>query len=138
MNPRFNVRLFKTISGFIMAVFYKSSIVMFNHQKLYPVAFILAMSVLLTACGRGGIDDYKAPESSTAEQIFAETCSNCHGNDGSDKLFGMMFALNPGDKSIEELSKTILTGRNGMPAFANLSSSQRMALASYIKELRKE
>lgn len=100
---------------------------------------ILTVSILifLTACGRGGFDDYEAPESVDIAQIFDSACAECHGGDGAGMLFGFFFSLEPTGKSTEELAAKILSGGEGMPAFLNLTETQRFKLAEYILEIRK-
>jgi len=96
----------------------------------------LLVFLLLTGCGRGGFDDYKAPETTTASQIFNTACSECHGSNGEGMLFGLFFKLEPAAKTTEELAAKILSGGEGMPAFLNLSETQRLKLAKYIQEIR--
>lgn len=97
---------------------------------------IAAAGILLSACGAGGVNDFKAAQGDAAPEMFAAGCANCHGSDGSGK-FGFMFKLEPAGKSVEELATTILTGREGMPAFPNLNEAQRKALAEHIIAIRK-
>ena len=99
------------------------------------ILFISSL-VLLTACGRGGFDDYQAPASTDTAEIFAAACAQCHGSDGAGMLFGLMFTLEPVGKSVDELSAKILSGGEGMPAFINLTDQQRQDLAGYILTLR--
>ena len=96
---------------------------------------LLSVAVLLTACGKGGVNDFKAPETSSAADMFANGCAGCHGSDGSGK-FGMMFKLSPEGKSAEQLAATILSGREGMPSFPNLTEKQRLQLAEHILSIR--
>jgi mono/diheme cytochrome c family protein len=103
---------------------------------LKQTLFIIGASILLSACGKGGINDFSAPENTPVAQVFAEGCARCHGSDGSGMMMGLMFTLEPGEKSATELATTILSGRNKMPAFAALSEKQRMELAEYILAIR--
>jgi len=103
----------------------------------FKIAGIIILSLVLSACGRGGLDSFEAPANVSAEQIFEHACTKCHGSDGGGMLFGMMFKLDIEGKTPQDLANTILTGREGMPAFVNLSEPQRLALATYIKSLKR-
>ena len=96
----------------------------------------MSLALLLTGCGRGGFDDYKAPESTGVAQIFDAACTECHGSKGEGMLFGFFFTLEPEGKTKQELSAKILSGGEGMPAFLNLTESQRLKLAEYVLEIR--
>lgn len=97
----------------------------------------LSVSLLLIGCGRGGFDDFTAPESTSVSQIFENACSECHGDNGDGMLFGLFFKLEPAGKTTEELAAKILSGGEGMPAFLNLSKNQRLELAEYILEFHR-
>lgn len=101
-------------------------------KTLLPISILL----LLSACGRGGFDDFKAPESMEIAQVFNSACTECHGSDGGGMLFGFFFALEPQGKTKEELAAKILSGGEGMPAFLNLTENQRLRLAEYVFEIR--
>jgi mono/diheme cytochrome c family protein len=103
---------------------------------LKQTLLIIGASLLLSACGKGGISDFSAPENIAVAELFEKGCVRCHGSDGGGMLFGLMFALEPQGKSATELATTILSGREKMPAFAALSEKQRMALANHILVLR--
>jgi len=96
----------------------------------------LSVFLLLSGCGRGGFDDFQAPETASVSQIFKTACSECHGSNGEGMLFGLFFKLEPAGKTTEELAAKILSGGEGMPAFLNLSETQRFKLAEYIQEIR--
>ena len=100
------------------------------------IIITISVLVLLTACGRGGFDDYKAPESTDISQVFETACAECHGSKGGGMFFGLFFTLEPGGKSSQELAAKILSGGEGMPAFLNLTESQRLKLAEYVLEIR--
>ncbi len=101
-------------------------------KTLLAISFLL----LLTACGRDGFDDFKAPESMQSAQIFDSACAQCHGSDGGGMLFGLFYSLEPEGKTKEELAAKILSGGGGMPAFLNLTENQRLKLADYVFEIR--
>ena len=101
-------------------------------KTLLAISFLL----LLTACGRGGFDDFKAPESMETAQVFDSACAECHGTDGGGMMFGVFFALDPQGKTKQELAAKILSGGEGMPAFLNLTEKQRLRLAEYVFEIR--
>ena len=98
---------------------------------------IMGLSVMLSACGKGGVSDFSAPQNMPVEEVFANGCARCHGSDGGGMLLGLMYTLEPQGKTPTELATTILSGKEKMPAFANLSDKQRMELANYILQLRK-
>jgi len=91
--------------------------------------------VLLSACGKGGISTFSAPESTDVKTVFANACAKCHGDNGGGQ-FGLFSTLNPEGKTEQILAETILSGREGMPAFIKLTEEQRLALAKYIIEIR--
>lgn len=94
-----------------------------------------AATLLLTACGSGGINDFSSPDSTPIAELFADGCAKCHGTDGGGK-FGLVYALNPVGKNAPMLAETIREGRGGMPAFPQLSETQRLLLAEHVLSLR--
>ncbi len=103
---------------------------------LKQTLLILATSILLSACGKGGVSDFAAPENTPVAELFEKGCAKCHGSDGGGMLFGLMFTLAPQEQSAEQLASTILSGREKMPAFAALSQKQRLELANHILKIR--
>ncbi len=99
------------------------------------ITLVLASCIILSACGKGGVNDFSAPVAQPAAEIFNNGCSKCHGSDGGGK-FGFLFTLDVAGKNQKELADTILSGREGMPSFPNLSEEQRMALANHILSIR--
>ncbi|MCI0425313.1 MAG: cytochrome c [Actinobacteria bacterium] len=89
--------------------------------------------VILTACSVG-----RPPPDATGEEIYAQLCSNCHG----DELEGRIGpSLGPGSEAEAQpdsfLELTILHGRGRMPSFSStLDASQLERLIVYIREVQ--
>jgi len=100
---------------------------------------VIPAALLLTACGGGdgGVSEFSAPENTPVAKVFESGCAKCHGSDGGGKMAGMMYKMEPGGRTAEELSALILSGQKGMPAFPKLSEAQRLALAKHVIKLRK-
>lgn len=98
-------------------------------------ALVILAMVFLSACGRGGVEGFSAPKDTPVTTVFQDGCATCHGDEGGGK-FGILFKLSPAGKTAQELAETILVGHEGMPAFPNLSESQRLALAEHILSIR--
>jgi quinoprotein glucose dehydrogenase len=72
---------------------------------------------------------------STAESLYQEQCSICHGSDrkGSPPTFPSL--LNVAERlSIEQVRSVIRNGKNRMPPFANLSGAALDNLANYVHD----
>jgi mono/diheme cytochrome c family protein len=76
--------------------------------------------------------DFKPAEGMPANQLFAEACASCHGDNGQGK-FGMLLKLAGSDLSSEEMVQKIRQGGHVMPAFPNISEEEALAIASFIK-----
>lgn len=93
----------------------------------------VSLLLLLTACSVG-----RPPEDATGEEIYAQLCANCHGDDLSG---GVGPALGPGSASVGEsdefLEFTIVNGRGRMPSFeSSLDDAQLDRLVGYIREVQ--
>ncbi|HEY6634046.1 MAG TPA: cytochrome c [Acidimicrobiia bacterium] len=93
----------------------------------------MSLLLLLTACSVG-----RPAEDATGEEIYAQLCSNCHGDDLSG---GVGPALGPGSaaegESDEFLEFTIVNGRGRMPSFeSSLDDTQLDRLVGYIREVQ--
>ena len=76
------------------------------------------------------------------QQLFATHCASCHGEGGRGTAKGPGLAMNHrvAEQSAEQLAAYLERGNlaAGMPAFADLSAGDRMALARYALRLNAE
>ena len=94
---------------------------------------LLALSVVVAGCSVG-----RPADDATGEEIYAQLCSNCHGEDLSG---GVAPALGPGSNAASEpdefLEFTIVNGRGRMPSFeSSLNEAQLDRLVTYIREVQ--
>jgi mono/diheme cytochrome c family protein len=106
-----------------------------GYMMWFRVALVTSMVLALTACGKGGVNDFKAAEATPVAELFEQGCAKCHGSDAGGK-FGFLFKIDVTGKTQEQLAQTILSGREGMPSFPNLTPVQREALVAHIVQLR--
>jgi cytochrome c551 len=95
--------------------------------RLYAICLIAAG---LSACS--GSNDYKPTAGMPVEQLFAEACADCHGENGEGK-FGFLLSIAGSDESAEEIVTKIHTGGHVMPAFPNIEENEAVAIAEFIK-----
>ncbi len=81
-----------------------------------------------------------SPEELTqGENLFAQNCSQCHGEDGQgNPSTGAADLTNPAtmwERSADALYQTISTGGQGMPAFSRLSEADRWTLTTFVRSL---
>jgi PQQ-dependent dehydrogenase (methanol/ethanol family) len=71
--------------------------------------------------------------------VFAEQCAGCHGEEGRGTAKGPALAMNPrvAEQTADQLAEYLQRGNPGagMPSFADLSESDRMALGHYLLHL---
>ncbi len=84
----------------------------------------------LSACS--GSNDYKPTADMPVEQLFAEACADCHGENGEGK-FGFLLSIAGSEKPAEEIVSKIRTGGHVMPAFPNIGENEGLAIAEFIK-----
>ncbi len=94
---------------------------------------LVGVALILAGCSVG-----RPPEDATGEEIYAQLCSNCHGDDLEG---GVGPALGPGSHVTEEddeyLEFTIVNGRGRMPSFeSSLDEAQVDRLIEYIREVQ--
>jgi mono/diheme cytochrome c family protein len=94
--------------------------------------FIGACLISATLCGCSASKDYKPAEGMSAEQIFAEACSGCHGDEGEGK-FGFLLSIAGTQTAGEELTTLIRNGGHLMPAFTQIDKETAEALVAYLK-----
>lgn len=91
---------------------------------------LLVLVLMVNACSFGGPD-----EDATGEDIYAQLCSRCHGDDLSG---GVGPDLGPGTNAASEtdeyLEFTIENGRGRMPSFSSLGDAQLERLVDYLRE----
>jgi mono/diheme cytochrome c family protein len=88
----------------------------------------------LLAAGLSGCSDsdFKPAEGMPVDQLFAQTCSGCHGDKGEGK-FGFLLSIAGSDLSSEEIVQKIRQGGHIMPAFPNIGEKEATAVAEYVK-----
>jgi mono/diheme cytochrome c family protein len=110
-----------------------------NGRKLKPgMALGIGLAMVLSA--HGGCAQIE-PGTPVAE-VFKNTCSVCHGEDGAGSALGRKFR-SPDlrskliqSKPQDELVNAITKGKNKMPAFGpTLSHEQIQALVEYVRHL---
>jgi cytochrome c553 len=78
--------------------------------------------------------DFKPAENMPVNELFAEACAGCHGDQGAGK-FGFLLTLAGSDLPTEEIVEKVRQGGHVMPAFPNISETEATAIAGYIKGL---
>lgn len=97
---------------------------------------MFGVPLLFLMCSDGFADEKKAGSFQGGKEIFHERCAACHGVDGVPILPGTPeFAKGERlDKSDEELLKTIMHGKDQMPAWKETLSTQQCKDAlTYVK-----
>jgi PQQ-dependent dehydrogenase (methanol/ethanol family) len=78
-------------------------------------------------------------QQSSSQALFQKNCAGCHGEDarGSAKAPGLAMNQRVAGQTPEQLSEFLAQGNiaGGMPSFADLSATDRMALAKYLRRL---
>lgn len=97
-------------------------------MRMWTLATIVTAGMLVAGCG--GEEDYSAPEGTPALKMFEQACSHCHGEKGTGK-FGFLLGLKGSQIPAENVVPMIANGGGIMPAFPELSESQRQRLAEY-------
>lgn len=94
------------------------------------------IAACLFAAGLSGCSssDYTPTAGAAADQLFAEACAGCHGDNGEGK-FGFLLAVAGSDESAEDIATKIRNGGHVMPAFPQISEEQASAIAGYLKSL---
>lgn len=89
---------------------------------------LLSALLLLAACSSPtGTDPLDGAS------LYSQSCASCHGTDGAGRN-GPSFANNSNLADTDTTIDLILTGSNGMPAFANqLSDTEIAAVLTHIR-----
>jgi PQQ-dependent dehydrogenase (methanol/ethanol family) len=78
-------------------------------------------------------------QQSSSQVLFQKNCAGCHGEDarGSAKAPGLAMNQRVAGQTPEQLSEFLAQGNiaGGMPSFADLSATDRVALAKYLRRL---
>jgi mono/diheme cytochrome c family protein len=101
-------------------------------KKITAIYASALLTLLLTGCSE--TNEFTPTEGMSAADIFSSTCQSCHGEKGAGK-FGFILAIAGSDDSLQEIAAKIHEGGSIMPAFPNISDSDRLAIATYIKGL---
>jgi cytochrome c551 len=109
-------------------------------MKLKWIALLLGTSLLLAACGGGGDEsngtkektDEAPTETSSAEDIFRQSCASCHGQNLEGGA-GPSLEKVGGKYSEEEIQDIIINGRGSMPK-GLLTEDKAAVVAKWLAE----
>ncbi|MCU7843781.1 MAG: cytochrome c [Candidatus Thiodiazotropha sp. (ex Monitilora ramsayi)] len=100
-------------------------------MKKTTLLTIMALATLgLSGCG--GNDEFKPTDGMPVNDLFAQACASCHGENGSGK-FGFLLKIAGSEDAIEDMAQKIRDGGHIMPAFVNISQSEAISIATYVK-----
>lgn len=104
---------------------------------MFKKYFIISIGILaLASCGSDA-DPSDKKEKPSAENVYLQNCSICHGDDGKLGVSGAK-DLSTSVMSMEERVSIIKNGKNGMTPFQGMISDEEINLvAEYITSLRK-
>ncbi len=102
--------------------------------SLIVAAFLFGSAVAPLSAQKGTYDPAAVPR---GKEAFGPACGFCHGlsargGDGGPDLARSLFVM--GDDHGKQLGEILKTGRNGMPAFPDLTPSQVSDMASFLHE----
>jgi mono/diheme cytochrome c family protein len=101
-------------------------------NKTTYLAGICLSATLFAGCSEN--NNYTPVSGMDGMDIYANACTNCHGENGKGK-FGFLLKLAGSDTSSEEIIGMIKNGGHFMPAFPNIDEQQASQLADYLKSL---
>jgi mono/diheme cytochrome c family protein len=93
--------------------------------------------VSLSGCSR---DQHDHPNLTTGEQLFNYHCAECHGVQGTGKLFDGIPANILTQKSPQEITQYITTEtghERDMPVFSTMQTDEAKAITDHLLELKK-
>jgi len=92
------------------------------------------MGACLLAASLSGCSskDFKPAEGMGANELFAQACTACHGENGSGK-FGFLLKVAGSKTPLQGMADKIRNGGYVMPAFPNISEADALAVAGYLK-----
>ncbi|OIO61013.1 MAG: cytochrome C [Alphaproteobacteria bacterium CG_4_10_14_0_2_um_filter_63_37] len=97
-------------------------------RRVAPV--LAASALLLASCG--GQESYTPAAGAAPAQIFEQACAACHGDKGQGK-FGLLLKI-AGHQEQAEVVEKIGKGGVIMPAFPNIASDDRKAVAAWLAQ----
>ena len=103
-----------------------------NHFLVWS---FVVMSVY--GCSR---DHHDHPELTTGEQLFNYHCAECHGEDGTGKLFDVTPAnilTRKGRQGIIEYITTETNHEREMPVFKTMPAAEARAIADHLLKLKR-
>jgi mono/diheme cytochrome c family protein len=103
-----------------------------NEAEMYKTTRLIVACLIATALSGCGNSDYTPTTGAAADQLFAEACAGCHGDNGEGK-FGFLLSIAGSEESSETIVAKIRNGGHLMPAFPQLSEEQASAIAGYLK-----
>jgi quinohemoprotein ethanol dehydrogenase len=72
-------------------------------------------------------------DAGAGKSVFADNCSTCHGLAGTGGNGGPNLTTIPGAKDVDKVTKQVINGGGGMPAFGGQLSSKEIAnVAAYV------
>lgn len=92
----------------------------------------MTAALALVACSVG-----QPADDATGEEIYAQLCSNCHGDDLSGGVGPSLGSgSNVATEDDEYIEFTVSNGRGRMPSFGSLDQGQIDRLVAYIREVQ--
>jgi len=105
-------------------------------MRLAFAALILIVAV--AACSR---DEHDHPNLTTGEQLYNHHCAECHGEDGTGKLFDVIPANILTKRSPIEIMNYITTPvghERQMPVFKTMPKAEARLITDYLLTLREK
>ena len=102
-------------------------------------ALLLLAMVVVSVSGCSG-DQHDHPNLTTGEQLFNYHCAECHGMQGTGKLFDRIPAIILTKKSPGEITKYITTEmghERDMPVFSTMSTDEAKVITDHLLTLKK-
>ncbi len=104
---------------------------------IYTVIFLFSIISCSSKGTTGKIDDKQIQKKTTAQDLYIEHCSVCHGADGKLGAAGAK-DLTQSTLSSTEVKNRIEKGKNGMPPMKELLGSKEniSAMTEYVLRMR--
>jgi cytochrome c551 len=109
---------------------------MASRRALLVILGALALAVPAAGCGGGdeptASDEPASGAAADGQQVFADNCASCHGEDGSG---GVGPTLQNPELTSDEVSTQVTEGGDGMPAFGGeLDEAEIADVTAYVTE----
>ena len=126
----------------ILCVFASIPIAIIGFKKSNKMLAVLSVILLLAAYGLAEVAKKKmrtatVETTATAEVVYTEQCSRCHGEAGDAEIAGAK-NLKLSQLTDEQAKEIILKGKTTMPAFESLTEEQTNAVIQYINTFKQQ